>query len=190
MKNVIRLSCLFISLLLIVACGSNGTGSEQNEGNSNNANPDNEVEQASDEKLRLGDTGTLKDTIGEYEVTPTAFEITKSVDGDVPSHADTHDDDFIIVDITIKNIGDSALEGPDITRSGVVLADDNDLKSDNRWDYEWGDQITSEIQPGEEVDGQLVFERPPSEYYELIFGYGLSSVSSQATWYFEPDEAK
>lgn len=132
MKNVIRLSFLIISLLLVAACGNNDNSNGQNEGNSNNAsnvNSDNEAEQTS-EKLRLGDTGTIKDTIGEYEITPSSFEITDSVDGDVPTTA-SRGDQFIIVEITIKNIGDSALVGSDITRTGVALFDDEDGLSDN-----------------------------------------------------------
>lgn len=195
-RNIKLLMMLTIALLIIAGCSGNNNdegNNNQNEGNTNqeasndeSSNEENDSDE-SDEILRLGETGTVKTTIGEYEVTPTSVEIVESRDGNEPSIDNGY---FIIIDAEIKNIGESTLETSDIVGGTTALLDDEEGRSHIRPQYDFTDQFIGEIGVGEEVTGQLLYERRDSEYYDLVFGYALETVSNQVTWRFDADEAK
>lgn len=181
---------LLIALIVVVGCSSGkekDTPKDNDVGIEDNGNDDEkEKEDSPGGTLRLGETGTLNTTIGDYEVTPVSFEIVDKPNGIEP-YNEGHI--FVIVDTKIKNIGDDTLEGADLT-SSTVLADDDDRKSDNHWEIDIVNHFEGELKPGEEMSGQLLFQTPPSDHYALIFGYALETVSNEVVWRFDADEAK
>ncbi|ADU31785.1 DUF4352 domain-containing protein [Evansella cellulosilytica] len=184
-----RKLCLLIITSLIVftvACGdSNVNDVELNDESTVDEETEN-IEQddsyeSKDEVLSIGDTGRMIDTLGEYEVTIHSVEITEEIQGNTPM-----EDVYVIVDLSIKNIGDEILEVQDII--GTHLFSDDDLPSGNMFYVDFIDEIDGEISYGETVSGQILFDQIYSEYYNLVFGWGLSTVSNELTWHFTRDE--
>src|SRR5699024_11189767 len=111
-------------MLAIAGCGNedNGNNDATNDNSANASADDSEnnsadnadsIEYGDEQVLQLGETGIMKDTTGEYEVTPTSFVETKEFEGEKPSNDDLT---FIVVDINIKNIGESVLKGEELRK--------------------------------------------------------------------------
>ena len=147
------------------------------------ATNDNEASASDGGILSLGETGTMDDTLGTYEVTPTAVEFVESADGESP-----YNGIFVVVDITIKNTGDAELASEDIAKADLFNSDDIRMESLNY--YSFAENFEGPIAPGEEMSGQLVFDHNQTDTYQLIFGYGLETVSNEVKWEFSKDEAK
>lgn len=188
---------LLLSLFIIAGCNSKNDNEESKKDNSQEENTNNQDENDSDssnEILGLGDTGTLETVIGDYEVIPESFEIVKDIDGITPTE---EGDVFVIVDITVKNIGDTTLNPEEVTTDTAVLLDKEEYKydlltsvsMDGPYD-EYINIISEEIQPDEVVDGQLLYALPPTNQYSLVYGWGLDTTSNEVTWRFDADEAK
>jgi hypothetical protein len=48
--------------------------------------------------------------------------------------------------------------------------------------------LEGDIEPGESVSGELVFDVIESSYYELVYGHATPTVSNQVRWHFDADE--
>ncbi|ADU31784.1 DUF4352 domain-containing protein [Evansella cellulosilytica] len=184
-----RKLCLLIITGLIVftvACGdSNVNYVELNDESTLDEETEN-IEQddsyeSKDEVLSIGDTGRMIDTLGEYEITVHSAKAFKEIEGNTPTM-----DVYVVVDVSFKNIGDEELFANDVKRTH--LFSDNELPQENLFFIEFIDDIDGEINPGETVTGQLIFEQNDSDFYELIFGWGLSTVSNELTWHFTREE--
>jgi len=66
----------------------------------------------------------------------------------------------------------------------------DDLTTRNtKKDFDEINHLDGEIEPDEEVEGQLVFNTiPDSENYDLIFGLHRSGVANELTWRFTQDD--
>lgn len=146
-------------MVLVVGCSNDNNNNTENQTNSsttnNNEATNNSENNDEEELLSLGDTGVHETTIGDYEVTPTAIEMVDSIDGEKPSR---DDNDFIIIDVTIKNIGDTVLEGKEVAK--VDMNDDLTTRNTKK-DFDEINHLDGEIEPDEEVEGQLVFNTIP-----------------------------
>jgi uncharacterized lipoprotein YehR (DUF1307 family) len=173
---------LAVSLLTIAGCGdktSEGTTTEP----TNNSKETTEQKEKVDQEnkvLKLGETGRMMDTLGEHDITVHSVEIIEEYEGNKPYSADTN---FIAFDVTIKNLGDKALEAFWITRSRLFKMD-NGVSVEEKYT-----EFPEEIQPGETVSGKIIFDISMSNSYELVFGYGLSSVATELRWGFDASEA-
>lgn len=210
----------FSVLLILTACGGNDT--------TDNDNPDNEVEDPTDEEvvdngedenpgeagsddqevpvddndeddpsgetpndggiLSLGDTGVMETTLGDYEVTPTAFRFEDEMTEDDPLQHPLSDT-FIIMDVTIVNIGDEAMDAEEVISSAIL----EDLEGGGRSAYDDFvsiDSFEGEIAAGETVEGQLVFDLGHEDEYELSFGAAYTdSLSNEVRWQLFADQA-
>lgn len=109
---------------------------------------------------------------------------------------------FLLLDIRIKNTGDSeqevrgynspallhgedAIEGVDNLKADVGTSATMDLPQD-----EFVDKLTEDLKPGEEIEGKMLYEVIPSDKYELVYGWGLDTVSDEVTWVINGDENK
>src|SRR5690625_3345237 len=184
MKRLQLAFSFFIVLsLLLVACGN----AEENQHTNTNNNHTTENQDVSDDEvvLSLGESGVIEDTLGEYEITVESFEVFESYEDIFPINEDYI---FLVIDLTVKNIGDTVLDADDILKPTIF--DDNEFSSFRGLDHEFIDPIEGEIQPEEKVSGQILFELQESDYYNLIFGDTLEMVGNKVTWYFERSEAK
>ncbi|MBU9724256.1 MULTISPECIES: DUF4352 domain-containing protein [Bacillaceae] len=179
-----------VALLSLAACGG-----DSDEGN-NNATADEtnidseEVEDTGNGEvvdgdliLQLGETGTLEDVLGKYEITVHSVASYEEIEGHTPSN-----DEFTVVDMTLKNVGDSAVNSEDIATAVLDRGDLGGTRSDNKIDEI--DNFTEVIDPGESVSGQLLFDYLASDDfpYEIIFGSGVSSTPDEIKWQFTADD--
>jgi hypothetical protein len=177
-----RLFTILIALTLLttVGCGdkaSEGTTTEPTSASKETRENTNKVDQEN-KVLRLGETGRMKSTLGEFDVTVNSFELLDEYDGNNP-----YFEVFIVADVTIENIGDSSLNSWAITRTRL-----ENVERGTGTDSE-GIDFPEEIHPGETVSGKILFDNYPYGSYELIFGFARSSVSSELTWGFDVSEA-
>src|SRR5690625_2983185 len=193
MKKSSLIGLLMIVMLALAGCGSsdNENNNETNANasmndNGNNSSDDVESNENGDHQiLQLGETGTIKDTTGEYEVTPTSFQVVKEWEGEVPNNDDLT---FLVVDVTIKNIGESVLNGEELRKVDAIGG--KDLTFSNNQLIDKINELEGELQPGEKMVGQLAFALVPTDTYQLVFGLHLGSVSNQITWELPADQAK
>lgn len=190
MKRFIFIALLFVAMLAVAGCGNND---DTNNGKTNNNANDNqnEVEEnnsaadGEDQVLQLGETGTIKDTTGEYEVTPTSFVVTDEWEGETPK---SEENVFVIVDVTVKNTGDTKLDGKQLRRVDAVGG--KDLVTKNNQLFDKTNQFEGELQSGKEMQGQFAFSMIPTDTYKLVWGMDLGSVSNEITWELDADKAK
>ncbi|MFN7251941.1 MAG: DUF4352 domain-containing protein [Anaerobacillus sp.] len=170
---------LALTLLTIVGCGDKSSEGTTTEPSSTSKETTKQTEKVEEKKvLKLGETGRMKDTLGEYDVTVHSFEILEEYDGTKP-----YFEVFIVADVTIENIGDTSLDSWSITRTRLENVE-RGTGTDNE-----GTNFPEEILPGEKVSGKIYFDNYPEGSYELIFGFALSTVSNELTWTFDVSEA-
>ncbi|ADU31783.1 DUF4352 domain-containing protein [Evansella cellulosilytica] len=187
-----RKLCLLIITGLIVFTVACSDSNENDADHNDESTVDEETEnieqdnidsyESKDEVLSIGDTGRMIDTLGEYEITIKEVEITDDIAENTPNM-----DRFIEIDLEIENVGDTLLDGIDLINTN--LFDEEDRMQENRFYREYINNVEGEIQPGEILTGQILFEHHDSSFYRLVFGWGLSSVSNELTWHFTADEA-
>lgn len=179
-KNL-KLALLFstaLVIMLLTACGNDSNNENNNNNNASTNNDDVTI-------LSLGEKGIMKNHLGEYEVTIESFEVFDNFNGQEPEHDDHI---FMVVDLTVKNVGDNILEGDDITGPMLYTAEGNSTGND--FSEEGIDQIKNELHPGDVDSGQMIFYSYESDDYELNFGDRFGSISNEIIWKFNKSEAK
>ncbi|WP_017471233.1 lipoprotein [Amphibacillus jilinensis] len=202
MKKMLYLLILMMVTLLVTACGNNSPEEEvdQNEinqgesssdeidtdGDDNASTSDEDTSSSdpstSDELLSLGETGVLQTIVGDFEATPTAVRFVEEVDERKPSN-----DIFVIVDMTISNIGDETIPSEDLLHPRLHNVRGGGIAPSVTFDSI--ENFEDDIHPGEEVSGQFLFNYSVEDTYELSIGEtALSSMSNAVRWRFEAEE--
>jgi len=195
MRKYSLISLVIIAMLIIAGCGNedNGNNDATNDNSVNASADDSEnnsadnadsIEYGDEQVLQLGETGTMNTTAGQYEVTPTSFQVTKEWEGEVPSNEER---EFLIVDVIVKNVGDSTLDGKDLRKVDAIGGED--LVGSNKELIGKIDELEGEIENGEELKGQLAFSVYPADPYQLVFGLHKGTVSNKITWELPADQA-
>lgn len=201
MKKVSIFILVLVAMLVVAGCANdkennNNTNHNINDNITNqqneNNNDDNDTNQANTNSgvMKLGETGLVDDEIGQYEITPTSFEIFKERDG-ISAYND--DEVFVLIDYTVKNISDEAFDEEDILGIRLLLKNSqgDEVSEITYYDYEFVDTITESIEPGQSYDSQLLFEVPESEASEYTLHFGSYSADVEdAEWLFTESEAK
>ncbi|MGN8645405.1 hypothetical protein ACTNEO_04835 [Gracilibacillus sp. HCP3S3_G5_1] len=184
-----RFRLTFIGLLVslaLIACSSEEESNQAIDENSevSQENDEETVEAEDKEVLSLGETGEVTGILGNYEITVNSFEILDEIEGE-PSLMEV----LVLVNFEVTNIDDVPIVGKDIYNG--MLFDDDDTSQENLYDFESIKMLTEEeIQPGETVEAQMLFDQNNSDYYELVFNFGaLESNATILTWRFDADEA-
>lgn len=187
---------LFFTLTLI-ACSSddeNGAKSEENdsvteeESNTDNESSDSDTENEekatgdSEEALKLGETGVVESTLGKYEVTVNSFKTLDEFEGEEPLN-----ELFVLVDFEVTNTGEEQINGQDIYNAN--LFDEEEFTKENTSYFESIEILDEQLEPGDSAEAQMLFELTDSTYYELVFNFGKSSVSTELTWQFDADQS-
>ncbi len=141
------------------------------------------------EDLRIRDTGQVSSNIGEYSLTVNEVAIEEEIDGQSPQL-----EKFFLVDVTLENIGDSSLDVEEIIGNFEIssnLDGSGATNVSNHFDNFalQGDQL----EPGESISNELVFDwRGTEEYYIRIIEGLISSggVHNQVIWTFDESEAE
>ncbi|WP_330948631.1 DUF4352 domain-containing protein [Virgibacillus sp. MG-45] len=139
--------------------------------------------------LVIGDTGTFDTTIGTYEMT---IESAKLV-GPEFEGIESQIDNFILVDLTIKNMSDDSLNLEDVMMSIQVTEDlDESGSHDSSHVFDSVNTFLGSINPGEEAKGQFIAEVYNSEtyYFREDPGNVAAGGSNQVIWNIPAEEVK
>ncbi|MCG3420736.1 DUF4352 domain-containing protein [Oceanobacillus jordanicus] len=138
--------------------------------------------------LAIGDTGKFDTDLTTYEITLNGAEIKSEVD-DITSQLD----DFIILDITVKNTGDKSHTVQDLLYGLEVTFD---LESTGYQDYSEDfpslEKLEGELSPGEQTSGEFITEIPNAEEYFFRLRSGITGAgsSNEVIWTIPAEQAK
>ena len=202
MKSVKLFILVLVAMFAIIGCSNDKDGNDNIDGDvNNNANNNQQVENndqdganesnANSGEMKLGETGFVDDGISQYEITPKSVEIFTERNGITPSN---DDEVFALIDYTVKNTGEEAFQEEDIlVGAGLSLTNSqgNIATEITYYDYDFVDEITESIEPGNSYDSQMLFEVPESETSEYTLHFeSYSPDVEDAKWLFTESEAK
>jgi len=203
-KQIVLISTIFIVSAILIAC-SNDEGENQNtnntqeteseKSNDNEGSSSDDGETGSDfepevedqEGLGMSDTGTFDTIEGQFDLTVDEAELLgHEVDGIESQRAD-----FILLDMTMKNIDDSPVLIEDLVESlDVTIGKDKSGSGDIAEAFDNYEKFEGELEPGEEATGQFIAEVDDSDTYYVKYTAGRagSGASNQVIWEID-DEA-
>lgn len=136
--------------------------------------------------LKMGDTGSIHSTVGKYDITLNSSEIKEEIDGQSPEL-----EQLVILDVTVKNTSDSALELTDILDT-FDLTDDMEFSGYGNVShlYEGLEELSGEIDVDEEVTGQMVMNAYDSDVYYFRENPGVveAGLSNEVVWTIEESD--
>lgn len=168
--------------------GSKELGEDSDSADDDNSNNDLEITEEDQEDLKMGDTGTIETTIGTYEMTLDDAELVgPELDGE-----ETYDDDLILLDITIKNIGDDTMDLDPAVAALLVSEDFEGGSFDGAEDFDSVEKFSGKLDPGEEKSGQFITDVVDADEYYLLQDYGSVSAggTNQVIWTIKKEEAE
>ena len=170
-------------------------GDEVTEGNKQNAEQDkeevNDNESGDSEwgedqlDLKIGDTGTVNNNFTSYEVTVNSVEYMDKIGDELPQN-----DRFVLVELTIKNLGKDSYSAEDILSSANLTESPG---TSGTWPIimegiaeEW----PGELSTNESQTGVLLFDISNSDEYALQLGTSHKSLSNEVRILFTDADAK
>lgn len=204
---------LFIMGLLLTACSNDKEPvedpeppkTEQNEPDTSEDTTASETEKETsssesiDDRLGLsiGDTGTVVSSSDElkYEVTLNEVSFRDEV-GSLPSYGN----EFMIVNVTIKNVDDRVFEVADLYEPTIEVLDAPEYKPPVRHDVLLGQGVSEtdlelldgELTPGEPVTGDYVMRIEEVDDYSFAYGHKADQLTglviTRVEWQFSADE--
>jgi len=140
------------------------------------------IEDADDQlDLSLGDTGSFVTTLGTYDMTVTSAESKGYEFEGIESELE----DWILLDVTIKNTSDEPLDAEDLISSMELTEDlDGSGYSDSAGAFDEAEEFEGEIEPGEEKSAQFVAYAYESDtyYFRKNSGNIAGGSSNQLIW--------
>lgn len=139
--------------------------------------------------LKIGDTATIQNTLGKFEVTVNSIKKANEIDGEKPLQKY-----FFIVEMTVKNVGDTNINALDPINSLELTSDlkGQGMPNDSAF-FDSIDELTGTLKPGESASGQAVFDGEEVEPYYLLVDRGLFGagvIYNNAIWTFEKTETE
>lgn len=213
MKRIITLFIMtFMVVMILGACSDKKDNEEPVSGNDSveNANndsteTDNEeateedddlttllktIEEAEDQlDLSIGDVGSFVTTLGTYDMTVTSAESKGYEFEGIESELD----DWILLDVIIKNTSDEPLNAEDLM-SSMELTEDQEGSGymDSSGAFESVDEFDGEIEPGEEKSAQFIAYAYESDkyYFRKSSGNIAGGSSNQVVWNINASDMK
>ncbi|WP_284139665.1 DUF4352 domain-containing protein [Virgibacillus sp. LDC-1] len=139
--------------------------------------------------LKIGDTGTFDTTLGTYEMTVESAKLVGPEFEGIESRLDN----FILVDLKIKNTSNETLQVEDLMMSMQVTEYlDGSGFTDSSKLFENLKTFSGSINPGEEMHGQFIAEIYESEtyYFRENPGTVAGGGSNQVIWNMPAEEVK
>lgn len=210
MQRVFILGLIFISLGVLAACSSNTENENVEAPSKSNNENSNSVEKNNDEKslggtekvskknagtpkdqknLKIGDTATIQNTLGKFQVTVKSIKKVDEIDGEKPLQKY-----FFIVEVTVKNVGDTNINAIDPIDSLELTSnmEGQGVPNDSAF-FDSIDELKGTLAPGESASGQAVFDGEEDEPYYLLVDRGLFGagvIYNNAIWTFEKSETE
>lgn len=148
------------------------------------------IEEAEDQlDLSIGDTGSFVTTLGTYDMTITSAESKGYEFEGIESELD----DWILLDVIIKNTSDEPLNAEDLM-SSMELTEDQEGSGymDSSGAFESVNEFDGEIDPGEEQSAQFIAYAFESDvyYFRKSSGNVAGGSSNQVVWNINSSDMK
>jgi len=141
------------------------------------------------ENLKIGDTATIESTLGKFEVTLESVKGVKEIDGEESLLGN-----LLITQLTVKNVGEKAFNTMDqIDTLEMVTNMEWDGSPDDSAHFESLKKLTGNLEPGDSVSGEAVFEAYDSDEYLLMTKRSYragNTVYNNAVWTIQNSEVK
>lgn len=141
------------------------------------------------ENLKIGDTATIESTLGKFEVTLESVKGVKEIDGEESLLGN-----LLITQLTVKNVGEKAFNTEDQIDTLEMVTDiKGEGSPDDSAHFESLKKLTGNLEPGESVSGEAVFEAYESDEYLLMTkrSYRVgNTVYNNAVWTIKKSEVK
>ncbi|HET7627420.1 MAG TPA: DUF4352 domain-containing protein [Bacillales bacterium] len=184
-KFVMKYGVLLLIMAIMAGCGTSTNSHNSSSAPKSQGEKQDKETESKQVDLHVGETGTVKDTLGKYRVTLNSVQRKPEIEGKkLPNES------FLIVNITIKNIGNKVIDAQDVI-SAVKLLDSDEAGSDNRArNFKKIELIKGKLSKGQKTSGELVFDVFKSDYYNLVWNNGFSSLSNEVSWKITPEDLK
>ncbi len=140
------------------------------------------IEEADDQlDLAIGDTGSFVTTLGNYDMTVTAAESKGYEFEGIESELD----DWILLDVTIKNTSDKSLNAEDLMSSMELTEDlEGSGYMDSSGAFDSVEDFQGEIEPGKEQSAQFIAYAYDANtyYFRKSSGNVAGGSSNQVIW--------
>ncbi len=140
------------------------------------------IEEADDQlDLSLGDTGSFVTTLGTYDMTVTSAELKGYEFEGIESELD----DWVLLDVTIKNTSDKPLNVEDVMSSMDLTEDlEGSGYMDSSGAFDSVEEFEGEIGPGEEQSAQFIAYAYDADtyYFRKNSGNVAGGSSNQVIW--------
>lgn len=189
---------LLASVLALSACGGDkeqnaeDTDSDQQDSvtapeaeNEKDAVTESKTEDQLD--LKMGDTGTFDTTLGTYEMT---LDDAKLMGEELEGEKSTRDE-FIVLDLTIKNTSDQPQLAEDLIVSMEVTNNlEHSGSSDHAEGFDTIKEFSGELKPGEEQSAQFltIVDDADTYYFRKSVGNIAGGSSNQVIWTIQTKE--
>lgn len=201
-KNIVNFMIIFVCISVLVACSDKDRLNNESSNNNNpvvnhntntleeNTQEENDeltvllqsIENAEDQlDLSIGDTGSFVTTIGMYDMTVISAELKGYEFKGIESQLD----DWILLDITIKNTGDKPLNVEDVIDTMDMVDDlDSSGSMNASGAFDEINDFSGDINPGEEQTAQFIAEvfKADMYYFRKSSGNVAGGSSNQVIW--------
>ncbi|WP_054950895.1 DUF4352 domain-containing protein [Numidum massiliense] len=134
--------------------------------------------------LKIGETGLIESAVGKNEITLNSAKYANKVGDEEP-----FEDVFLILDVTVKNVGDKNFDASEVQGSKVFT--EEKIAYDNQADLVKGIKaLKGDLAPGKSASGELLFDIEKTGNYRLVFGEGLGTVMNKVEFEFDGSEVK
>ncbi|MBB5147460.1 hypothetical protein HNQ35_002689 [Cerasibacillus quisquiliarum] len=201
MKRLLKLILFILLAIGLVACSDKEETSDVTKGDEvtepTKQNAEQDKEEVNDNEsgdsewgedqldLKIGDTGTVNTNFATYQITMNSVEFMDKIGEEHPQA-----DRFVLIKLTIKNIGNESLNAEDALADAMLATEPG--SSGTSWFYKDGiaEEWPGEIEPNESQTGAILFDVSNSDEYVLQFGTFFESVSNEVRFLFTDEDAK
>lgn len=159
------------------------------ENSSDSSNGFFEVTEEPQTDLRLGDTGFVQTSIGDYELTINSAEIVGTeLDGE-----NALLDEIILLGMTFKNVGDEPINAEDVMFNlGLVTDLEGSDNTNAAASFDSIEYFEGEIAPGEEREAQFIADTRTAEeyYFRTSPGTVAAGTQNEVIWTITDEEAR
>ncbi|MBM0066640.1 DUF4352 domain-containing protein [Alkalicoccobacillus gibsonii] len=140
--------------------------------------------------LEIGDTGVIETTIEKFEMTINSVTVEKEIDGEKPDLGV-----FVLADVTFRNIHEEPLDLEQAVGTFEVTTseDGGGYGPVSEFYNVEVEDLSGDLEPGEEVQGQILFEDNLGDKHYIKVNPGLisaSAVKNQVMWKFSEEDSE
>ena len=197
MKKYIRVSFILLAFsFFLIACSDNDDaagGNEEDVEDTETSGTDDETEDSEEEEesdsdsewgpdemgLKMGETGTLHSNFSKTEITLDSAEMESDDEAD--------EGQYLIVNMTVKNIGEEAVDPSDLFEDAVLLPENIGTQDMAKYD-DFVEAWPDEIEVDEEASGPIFYDVADDDAYEVAMNRFFDTQSNKISFKFDQSE--